>query len=684
MYNDALNYLKQMFGKDAVFRQDQYEAIEKTLTDKRLLVVEKTGWGKSIVYFIATKILRKKGKGPTILISPLISLMRNQTENAEKLGLTAFTINSDTMANKNSILEALRNDECDLLLISPERLANKEDMSAIINSISKGIGLFVVDEAHCISDWGHDFRPDYRRIVSVVKSMPPSVPILATTATANRRVVEDVVAQLGDIKVMRGPLLRESLSIQVIKLKDQSQRMAWLAQTIPQIDGSGIVYCLTVRDTEKVATWLQKNGINAVAYSSKTENRKDIEEAFFVNKIKCLVATVAIGMGYDKPDIGFVIHYQRPGNIVSYYQQIGRAGRQIENAYAVLLSGGEDDAIHEFFIRTAFPTEEEMSIVVDAIEQCFNGVNKYELKKKLNISEGRLDKCLKYLTVENIIEKSDNRYYRTIISWEANTDRSKKINNQRSKELKEIKNYVDYNGCYMEYIASCLDDNSYKACGKCTNCIDHNHFSDTVSDVIVAEAQKYLRNQYGKIEQRKRYPDNKKIPINLLIKEGRSLCDYGDAGWGKYISIDKYQIGFVRKEIVQASADLIIKWLGDKIKKLTITYIPSNRQPEFVKEFAKNLAEILNVDCIETLNKMTTGKHQKELNNSIFQYENAKTSFCITGEISGEYLLVDDFVDSRWTLTACGQKLLQSGAYCVYPFAIASTANQKGKTDGNR
>ena len=290
MYNIALKYLKQMFGEDASFRPDQYEAIEKVLTDRRLLVVEKTGWGKSIVYFIATKILRDRGMGPTILISPLLSLMRNQIDNANRLGLQALTINSGTIKDRESILLSLKEDNCDLLLISPERLANKEDMSAIINNIQKGIGLFVVDEAHCISDWGHDFRPDYRRIVNMVKTMPPNVPILATTATANQRVVDDIVDQLGDIDVCRGNLLRESLAIQVVKLGDQAERLAWLLENVPKMSGSGIVYCLTKRDTEKVAQWLNLNGITAYSYSSETENREEIENLFMLEPV---VRTIA-------------------------------------------------------------------------------------------------------------------------------------------------------------------------------------------------------------------------------------------------------------------------------------------------------------------------------------------------------------------------------------------------------
>jgi ATP-dependent DNA helicase RecQ len=672
-----------MFGLEAEFREDQYEAIERIVNREKLLLVEKTGWGKSIVYFIATKILRNRGMGPTILISPLISLMRNQVDSANRLGLNAMTINSSN-DDKYVIYNALQKDECDILLISPERLSNREDMEDIMNNIHKGIGMFVVDEAHCISDWGHDFRPDYRRIINIVRSMPPNVPILATTATANERVINDIVLQLGDIKVMRGSLMRESLKLQVIKLRDQSQRLAWLAENIPQMPGNGIVYCLTVRDTERVAEWLRQNNIDAVAYTGKSENRIEIENAFMQNEIKCLVATVALGMGYDKPDIGFVIHYQRPGNIVSYYQQIGRAGRQLDTAYAILLSGKEDDDIQEYFIRTAFPTEREMVDIVDAIENADDGISKNDIMAKIDISWTRLKNCLKYLMVENVIERVGIRYYRTTNPWSPDEDRSKRITRIRYGELDEMREFVDYDGCYMEFLAFRLDDRNYHKCGRCANCTGKGFFSETVAVDKVAKAQEYIRKNYSVIEPRWKYPDFSNIPQYLILEKGMTLCDYGDAGWGQYIPIDKYKNGFVRTEIVEASVELIAKWLGEEISNLTITYVPSLRQPGFVRDFAVEVANRLHINCVETLVKTQNGKHQKELNNSVFQYNNAYNSFECPVNISGNFLLIDDMVDSRWTFSACGIKLKMAGAAKVYPFAIASTAGQRGKSDGDK
>lgn len=461
MYKEARKYLKQVFGEEAEFREGQWEAIEYALTSRKVLVVQQTGWGKSIVYFIATKILRSQGKGPTILISPLLSLVRNQIDSASPIGLDAESINSQNKENWDNVKNKLKCDKCDILLISPEQLANRVRFSELISFISKGIGLFVVDEAHCISDWGHDFRPDYRRITSIIQNLPPNVPVIATTATANQRVVDDIIMQLGDIEVSRGPLVRESLRLQVIKLRDQAERMAWLAENIPQMPGVGILYCLTVADSFRVAKWLRMNGIKSSAYNSKIipEDRIKLEKQFMDNNIKCLVATIALGMGYDKGDIGFVIHYQRPGNVVSYYQQIGRAGRKLEQAYAILLNGFEDDDIQEYFISNAFPTSFEMTHVVSALESSTIGLKQSQLLGRVNIKTGRLNKCLKYLEVENIIAKSaDGLYYRTVNEWLPDSGRSDKVTERRYEELQEMRLFIDLESCYMEYIAQKLED----------------------------------------------------------------------------------------------------------------------------------------------------------------------------------------------------------------------------------
>src|ERR1700730_2770936 len=351
----ALGLLRQMLGRQARFREGQWQEIDAIVRRRsRVLVVQRTGWGKSLVYFLATKLLREQGAGPTILVSPLLSLMRNQIEGALRIGVRAFTINSSNRADWDAAEAALSQDACDILLISPERLGNERFMKSVLPGMSGRVGLFVVDEVHCISDWGHDFRPDYRRIVRVIESLPPGIPVLGTTATANNRVVADVQQQLGPkLVLLRGPLARATLRLQNIVLSSQAERLAWLAETIPRFKGSGVIYCLTVPDVERVAGFLKSQGISAQAYHAGGDakiDREALEKALLNNELKTLVATVALGMGFDKPDLAFVIHFQRPGSVVAYYQQVGRAGRAVDRAYGILLSGSEDDDIQDYFI----------------------------------------------------------------------------------------------------------------------------------------------------------------------------------------------------------------------------------------------------------------------------------------------------------------------------------------------
>jgi ATP-dependent DNA helicase RecQ len=384
----------------AEFRDGQWECIEALLHKQRMLVVQRTGWGKSMVYFLATRMLRDAGEGFTLLISPLLSLMRNQIQAAERIGIRAETINSTNPDDWTAVQEKLLNDEVEVLLISPERLANNDFREDVLVPVADRVGLFVVDEAHCISDWGHDFRPDYRRIVRVLQALPPNIPVLATTATASDRVVKDVAAQLGDLQVDRGPLIRSSLRLQNIWLPSPAARMAWMVENIPNMPGSGIVYTLTVRDADRVAQWLQQNDIEAHAYHSKIEGREDLESRLLENRIKVLVATVALGMGFDKPDLGFVIHFQRPGSVVHYYQQVGRAGRALDEAYGILLGGKEDKEITDYFIRTAFPPQAHIDVVIEVLNQADGGLSVPMMQKEVNLSQGAINKTLKFLAVE--------------------------------------------------------------------------------------------------------------------------------------------------------------------------------------------------------------------------------------------------------------------------------------------
>ena len=498
-----------MAGPGTEPRPHQLEAIEAVAIRRvRLLLVQRTGWGKSAVYFIATRLLRDRDAGPTLLVSPLLALMRNQMEMAGRVGVRADTINSTNPGDFPELLERLERDEIDLLLVSPERFNNDRFRTEMLPTLAKGAGLLVIDEAHCISDWGHDFRPDYRRIIRVLELLPRGVPVLCTTATANDRVVEDVVAQLGrDLEVMRGTLDRESLSLSVLRIPEQAKRMAWLAERISSFEGSGVVYTLTVADTTRVAGFLRSQGIDAHAYSGETEHeeRLELEERLLTNDLKCLVATSALGMGFDKPDLGFVVHYQSPGSPIAYYQQVGRAGRALEHAPAALLSGVEDSDIQDFFIETAFPPRQVAESVVRFLEEEARPVKRDEVLALVNVKPSRLEGMLKILEVDGAVERVEGGYRRTLAAWEYPDERVRLVTEQRRVEQAAMAEYVQTGECLMAFLRRLLDDLEAAPCGRCANCTGEIP-SDVVDPVLVDAARTHLRTANLMLEPRKRWP----------------------------------------------------------------------------------------------------------------------------------------------------------------------------------
>lgn len=690
MRQRTLSLLRQMLGPDADFRAGQWEAIERLVVERRrVLVVQRTGWGKSLVYFLATKLLREQGAGFTLLISPLLALMRNQIEMADCIGVRAGTINSSNREVWGEVEGSLASDSCDLLLVSPERLNNPRFRS-LLSTIAGRVGLFVVDEAHCISDWGHDFRPDYRRIVRILRNLPKRVPVLATTATANDRVVADVQLQLGPgLTVLRGPLARPSLRLQNIQLADQSKRLAWLAENLSKFPGTGIIYCLTIADTERVAKWLRLKGFQVKAYHAGNDaniDREQLEQALLNNEIKALVATVALGMGFDKPDLDFVIHFQRPGSVVAYYQQVGRAGRALSRAYGILLSGREDDEIQDYFISSAFPPAETMSEILGALEES-DQLSFNEILSRVNVSYGMAGKALKLLEIDGSVaadmESRPRRYFRTLNPWEPNAEQIQQVTRLRREELAQMQAYVAHTGCLMEFLARALDDPSAKPCGKCANCKGIG-LSARVSPVIVSEAIQFLKRDNVVIEPRVRwpkglFPDRKStIPEEERNALGRALCYYGDAGWGKLVREGKYVHNHFCDDLVRASADLILsRWQPDPPPGW-VTAIPSRRHPRLVPNFAERLANALSLPFVPALVRAKDAPEQKTMANSTMQARNVQGTLTIsTDTLSGPVLLVDDISDSRWTLTLAGWLLRTHGSGIVHPFVLARATARK-------
>ena len=688
----ALQCLRDAIANpEAEFRQGQWEAIDHVVNSRgKLLVVQRTGWGKSAVYFVATRLLREQGMGPTIVVSPLLALMRNQIEAAKGLKLNAVTINSTNEDQWEDIIRGIVNDDYDVIFISPERLSNEFFAEQVLAPIASRLGMLVIDEAHCISDWGHDFRPDYRRLVNVLRYVPPQTPILGTTATANDRVVTDVRSQLGDIEIQRGPLIRESLSLENVRLEDQASRMAWLVSFIKGQQGTGIIYVLTKRTAETVAEWLKQNGIVAEPYYSGVKLpthpethtcREFLEKKLLTNEVDVLVATVALGMGYDKPDLSFVVHFQCPGSIVGYYQQVGRAGRGIDKAVGILMSGSEDGDIHDFFRRTAFPDEQTVNRLLNQLSRG-EGYSTRQLEGYFNMSQSKLQGILKFLNVENPspVTKQGTKWKRTPVVYELDTDRIERLTNQRQLEWQEIQNYISTSDCLMTYLRDSLDDSETKDCGKCANCLGEPVAKIALDDSLVTSAQRYLRHSEMELVLAKQTPKGAfveyEIPYNIpqreRAKKGRILSRWGDAGWGELVKKGVYG-GDFDDALVEAAAELYEKRWEKEVTPRWVTCVPSDRSADLVPNFASKLAERLGLPFADVIHKVKDHAPQRDQVNRFYRCQNLDGVFEVEDEMpSGPVLLVDDLVNSGWTLTVASVLLRRKGSGEVLPFALAS------------
>lgn len=694
---EALEHLRQAMAIPTLeFRDGQWEAIDHIVNQRgKVLCVQRTGWGKSMVYFVSAKLMRGEGAGATVIISPLLALMRNQIEAAQRLGLRARTVNSTNRQDWDQVRDELLADSVDLLLISPERLANDEFVANTLQPIAARVGLLVIDEAHCISDWGHDFRPDYRRIGQVLARLPSNIAVLATTATANQRVARDVATQLGGgVSVQRGPLVRESLALQSVQMPGPAERLAWLADHIPTLLGSGIVYTLTTRDADRVAEWLRGNGVDAHAYHSgkSDEERQALEQALLTNGIKCLVATTALGMGYDKPDLTFVVHYQTPGNVVAYYQQVGRAGRAIPDAYGVLLSGEEEDDINEYFRDSAFPPEWQVNRILEALDAADEGMKVREIERAVNLRQSQIEKVLKLLVVEpqSPVMRIEGAWYRTPNPFQLDLQRIEHLTRQRESEWGQMKQYLANERCLMAFLADALDDANPTACGRCAVCLGHPVLSTAVQRTTLIEAQRFVRHSEMLLELKKQWDMDalpnyraafgwakQNIPQHLRGEDGRVLSRWGEPVWGDLVAQGKAQRHF-DDELVAAAVDLIRNRWPEVSAVRWVTCIPSTRHPTLVADFAARLACALGLPFLPVIAKSRETEPQKNMENRFHQCHNLDGAFEVHVQPGTEapVLLVDDVVDSAWTLTLASALLLQSGTTTVFPFALATTATK--------
>jgi ATP-dependent DNA helicase RecQ len=679
----ALDLLRDLAGPDAGFREHQLEAIRDLVEDRaRVLCVQRTGWGKSAVYFVATALLREQGAGPTLIVSPLLALMRNQIAAAERLGLRAHTVNSTNRDAWTEVAALLDADAVDLLLISPERLNNPEFRARMLPVFAERVGLLVVDEAHCISDWGHDFRPDYRRIADVLERLPDGVGVLCTTATANDRVVADVEDQLriggaaGTLRTYRGPLGRSSLRFEVVELPRQADRLAWLATWLPQLPGSGIVYTLTKRDTEQVADWLSRQGISAQAYSGETatEDRITTEDRLLANDVKAVVATSALGMGYDKPDLGFVVHYQAPGSVIAYYQQVGRAGRALDRAEVVLLRGTEDRRIQDFFIEQAFPRRETVDAVLGVLADAGGeGATTQQVMSAVNLGKGRIDALLKVLDVEGAVTRAGGRW--SLVpgaGWAYDADRYGRVTALRRREQAAMAEFGADGRCLMRALQAELDDPDPADCGRCAVCTAPRY--DAALDPALARAaHEHLRSKPLTFEAKKMAPDPggkmSKIPEDARTEDGRGLARLGDGGWDPAIQAG-LRAGRLDDELVDAAVAAIRAW-GVRVD--WVAAVPSARLGDVLPGAARRIAAALGVPFADVLARTGDRPPQREMANSSQQAANVRGAFVVTADPPpGSGLLLDDTRFSGWTLAMVGGQLRRRGTGAIHPFALSS------------
>jgi ATP-dependent DNA helicase RecQ len=619
----------------ANFRDGQFDAIEHVVEGRgRLLVVQRTGWGKSFVYFIATKLLRDRGHGPAVLVSPLIALMRNQISAAERMGVRAATINSDNVNEWTNVEERIQDDNVDILLISPERLGNQRFVSEVLGSIAGRIGLLVIDEAHCISDWGHDFRPHYRLITRIIENLPLNIRLLATTATANNRVVKDLQTVLGpSLFIIRGDLSRPSLFLQNIRLPTPAERMAWIAEYLADLPGSGIIYTLTIRDAEQLAGWLKSRNLKVEAYTSETgERREEFERALLENRLKALVATMALGMGFDKPDLAFVIHYQTPGSVVAYYQQVGRAGRAIPAAYGILLSGREETEIIDYFIESAFPTREEVNEVIQALSGTSAGLSVLELMRRVNLSKGRIEKTIQLLSLESptpIVKEGTKWVLTTAELGESFWERAGRLTQLRRDEQRQMQQYAAMREGLIEFLIHALDGETG---------VVNSHLlpalPELISPDLVQAANTFLRRRYLPIKPRAMWPAGGlpnlqvigKIPEVFRAEEGRVLCLWADAGWGELVRNGKQVSGRFSDELLNAMVSMVREW-NPQPAPTWLTFVPSNRHKGLVPDFARRLSDRLGLLFVEALRKVQENQEQKLMRNSTQQARNVDGVF---------------------------------------------------------
>ncbi|QTJ64884.1 RecQ family ATP-dependent DNA helicase [Rhodococcus sp. ZPP] len=687
--DEAERLLRELAGPEARLRDDQWTAIEALVVGRRrALVVQRTGWGKSAVYFIAAKLLRADGHGPTVIVSPLLALMRNQVASAERAGVRAATINSGNVTEWDEIHARVAAQELDVLLVSPERLNNPDFRDQVLPSLAADAGLVVVDEAHCVSDWGHDFRPDYRRIRTLIGELGQGIPVLATTATANDRVVTDVSTQLGvgggETLVLRGGLERESLHLSVVQIPEATARAAWLAQKLDSLPGSGIIYALTVSAARDLASLLTEQGHTVAAYTGQTDagEREGLEQDLLDNRVKALVATSALGMGFDKPDLGFVVHLGAPSSPISYYQQVGRAGRSTDRAEVILLPGSEDRQIWSYFASVAFPREHMVRRVIEVLDPD-RPQSTQALEPLVELGRTRLEMVLKVLDVDGAVRRVRGGWVGTGQPWTYDAERYERLERARESEQQAMLDYQRITTCRMAFLREQLDDPGLVAgasdCGRCDNCTGE-HYDTAVDADAVAQTRSRLERPGIDLAPRKQWPSGlRKLGVALSGKitdgpePGRVLGRLSDLGWGQRLrTLMDGPDGPAPENVLQACIAVLASWDWTQ-RPTAVMAVESTTHPLLAASLAERLAQIGRLEHLGVL-RQRPGHPPVSAANSAYRVAGLADAWetpQLPGS-TGPVLLVDTLTDTGWTLTMAARTLRAAGATSVLPFALAA------------
>lgn len=689
----ARTALRRLVGRDDVdFRDGQLEAVSALVEHRsRVLVVQRTGWGKSAVYFVATALRRAEGAGPTVIISPLLALMRDQIAAAGRAGIRAVTMNSANAQDWDEVRAALAEDAVDVLLVSPERLNNPRFRDEQLPDLARRCGLLVVDEAHCVSDWGHDFRPDYRRIRDLLDGLPADVPVLATTATANARVVHDVEEQLSTggrpVLTVRGGLARDSLRLGVLRSMSPEQRLGWLLAHLGELPGSGIVYALTVSAAEDVAASLREAGHAVAPYTGRTDpaDRERLEEALRHNQVKALVATSALGMGFDKPDLGFVVHLGAPSSPVAYYQQVGRAGRATDRADVLLLPGPEDRDIWRYFASVSMPREEQAAAVLTALAEAGRPLSTAALETIVDVRRTRLELLLKVLDVDGAVQRVSGGWASTGVPWTYDAERYDRVAAARQDEQQLMVDYERTVACRMAFLQECLDDDSAAPCGRCDGCVGPWYPTD-IPDTVIGAARERLQKVGTVIDARAQWPSGMerlgvpvkgRIAADEQLEPGRALARLSDLGWGQRLREVLREDAPASPELLRACVPVLAEW-GWAQRPVAVVTMPSRSHPQLVRSLAAGLAQMGRLRDLGTLDLAHGGPTGEMGGNSAYRLAGVWDRVVVGPDLAaqladcpGPVLLVDDVVSSRWSLTVAGRALRQAGAPAVLPLVLA-------------